>query len=41
AEYVNGDARLALNSLELMADMAEETEAGKALTLSLLKKRVR
>lgn len=37
AEYVNGDARLALNSLELMADMAEETEAGKALTLSLLK----
>lgn len=37
AEYVNGDARLALNSLELMADMAEETDAGKALTLSLLK----
>ncbi len=26
AEYVNGDARLALNCLELMVDMAEETK---------------
>ncbi|MGC6405670.1 replication-associated recombination protein A [Bisgaard Taxon 45] len=37
AEYVNGDARLALNSLELMADMAEDTEKGKLLNLALLK----
>ncbi|MGC6248000.1 replication-associated recombination protein A [Bisgaard Taxon 45] len=37
AEYVNGDARLALNSLELMADMATETEKGKLLNLALLK----
>lgn len=32
AEYVNGDARLALNCLELMVDMAEETATGKQLT---------
>ncbi|MDP9500868.1 replication-associated recombination protein A [Bisgaard Taxon 45] len=37
AEYVNGDARLALNSLELMAEMATETEKGKLLNLALLK----
>lgn len=36
AEYVNGDARLALNSLELMADMAEEGENGKILHRTLL-----
>ena len=37
AEYVNGDARLALNSLELMADMADETENGKKIDHTLLK----
>ncbi|WP_101774770.1 replication-associated recombination protein A [Pasteurella oralis] len=37
AEYVNGDARLALNSLELMVDMAEESENGKILDHTLLK----
>lgn len=37
AEYVNGDARLALNCLELMVDMAPETENGKKLDLTLLK----
>lgn len=36
AEYVNGDARLALNCLELMVDMAEETLKGKLLTKQLL-----
>ncbi|MFZ7187740.1 replication-associated recombination protein A [Avibacterium avium] len=36
AEYVNGDARLALNSLELMADMAEEGKNGKFLHHTLL-----
>ncbi|KGQ44634.1 recombination factor protein RarA [Gallibacterium anatis] len=36
AEYVNGDARLALNCLELMVDMAEETPKGKLLTKQLL-----
>ena len=37
AEYVNGDARLALNCLELMVDMASETENGKKLDRILLK----
>ena len=37
AEYVNGDARLALNCLELMADMAEEDENGKKIDCTLLK----
>ncbi|MGC7590007.1 replication-associated recombination protein A [Bisgaard Taxon 46] len=37
AEYVNGDARLALNCLELMSDMAEESENGKILNSTLLK----
>ena len=37
AEYVNGDARLALNCLELMVDMASETENGKKLDCTLLK----
>ena len=37
AEYVNGDARLALNSLELMADMADEIENGKKIDHTLLK----
>ncbi|SUC09297.1 replication-associated recombination protein A [Pasteurella canis] len=37
AEYVNGDARLALNSLELMVDMAEENTNGKVLDHTLLK----
>ncbi len=36
AEYVNGDARLTLNSLELMADMAEEGKNGKILHRTLL-----
>lgn len=36
AEYVNGDARFALNSLELMADMADETAQGKVLNRALL-----
>lgn len=36
AEYVNGDARLALNSLELMADMAEQGKNGKKLDRTLL-----
>ncbi|BFU59935.1 MULTISPECIES: replication-associated recombination protein A [Rodentibacter] len=37
AEYVNGDARLALNCLELMTDMADETENGKKIDRTLLK----
>ncbi|PJG83446.1 replication-associated recombination protein A [Caviibacterium pharyngocola] len=37
AEYVNGDARLALNCLELSADMAEEGENGKLLDRTLLR----
>ena len=37
AEYANGDARLALNCLELMVDMAEETENGKKIDRTLLK----
>ncbi|HBO38575.1 MAG TPA: recombination factor protein RarA, partial [Pasteurellaceae bacterium] len=36
AEYVNGDARLALNCLELMVDMAEETQNGKKIDRTLL-----
>lgn len=37
AELVNGDARMALNYLELLYDMAEEDEAGiKQITLPLL-----
>lgn len=36
AEYVNGDARLALNCLELMVDMAEEGKNGKKLDRTLL-----
>ncbi|PJG84741.1 replication-associated recombination protein A [Conservatibacter flavescens] len=36
AEYVNGDARLALNCLELMVDMAEESEKGKKIDRTLL-----
>ncbi|MFD0966384.1 replication-associated recombination protein A [Seminibacterium arietis] len=36
AEYVHGDARLALNCLELMADMATENEKGKILDRTLL-----
>ncbi|URL02878.1 replication-associated recombination protein A [Avibacterium sp. 20-126] len=36
ADYVNGDARLALNSLELMVDMAEEEKKGKFLHRTLL-----
>ncbi|THA08637.1 replication-associated recombination protein A [Rodentibacter pneumotropicus] len=37
AEYANGDARLALNCLELMVDMADETEKGKKIDRTLLK----
>lgn len=33
---MHGDARLALNCLELMADMAEEGENGKKLDRTLL-----
>lgn len=36
ADYVNGDARLALNCLELMCDMAEQRADGKHLTPELL-----
>ncbi|WP_249960945.1 replication-associated recombination protein A [Histophilus somni] len=36
AEYVNGDARLALNCLELMVDMVDETEKGKLINHRLL-----
>ncbi|WP_293730629.1 replication-associated recombination protein A [uncultured Actinobacillus sp.] len=36
ADYVNGDARLALNCLELMVDMAEESEKGKKIDRALL-----
>ncbi|TYB18136.1 replication-associated recombination protein A [Aggregatibacter actinomycetemcomitans] len=36
AEYVNGDARLALNCLEMMVDMAGESENGKILDRTLL-----
>ncbi|MCI7353489.1 MAG: replication-associated recombination protein A [[Actinobacillus] rossii] len=36
ADYVNGDARLALNCLELMVDMAEESENGKKIDRTLL-----
>lgn len=36
ADYVNGDARFALNCLELMADMAESTSHGKVLNKALL-----
>ena len=36
AEYVNGDARLALNCLEMMVDMAAESENGKILDRTLL-----
>lgn len=36
ADYVNGDARYALNCLEQMSDMATQTEAGKLFNLNLL-----
>ncbi len=36
ADYVNGDARYALNCLEQMSDMATQTEAGKLFDLNLL-----
>ncbi len=36
AEYVSGDARLALNYLELMVDHAKETQNGKTLDKALL-----
>lgn len=36
ADYVNGDARYALNCLEQMSDMAIQTEAGKRFDLNLL-----
>lgn len=36
AEYVHGDARLALNYLELMVEMADQTPNGKLLTQPLL-----
>ncbi|QLD32795.1 replication-associated recombination protein A [Mannheimia varigena] len=36
ADYVNGDARFALNCLELMVDMAESTSQGKLLNKALL-----
>ncbi|OOF62357.1 replication-associated recombination protein A [Rodentibacter pneumotropicus] len=36
AEYANGDARFALNCLELMVDMADETEKGKKIDRTLL-----
>ena len=36
ADYVNGDGRFALNCLELMNDMAENTAQGKVLNQALL-----
>ncbi|WP_044470727.1 replication-associated recombination protein A [Mannheimia massilioguelmaensis] len=36
ADYVHGDARLSLNCLELMVDMADETENGKKIDRTLL-----
>ena len=36
SDYVNGDARYALNCLEQMSDMATQTEAGKRFDLNLL-----
>ena len=36
AKYVNGDARLALNCLEMMVDMASESKNGKILDRTLL-----
>ncbi|QIW15917.1 recombination factor protein RarA [Pasteurellaceae bacterium RH1A] len=36
ADYVNGDARFALNCLELMVDMAEGSPQGKVLNKALL-----
>ncbi|MBE2896461.1 replication-associated recombination protein A [Pasteurellaceae bacterium HPA106] len=36
ADYVNGDARLALNCLELMLDMALEQQGAKHLSVQLL-----
>lgn len=36
AEYVNGDARLALNCLELMVDMAQDSQNGKKIDRTLL-----
>lgn len=36
ADYVNGDARFALNCLELMVDMAAESENGKKIDRTLL-----
>ncbi|WP_443090384.1 replication-associated recombination protein A [Basfia succiniciproducens] len=36
ADYVHGDARLALNCLELMVDMADESEKGKKIDRTLL-----
>ena len=36
AEYVNGDARLALNCVEMMVDMATESKNGKILDRTLL-----
>ncbi|MDO6705775.1 replication-associated recombination protein A [Photobacterium sp. 1_MG-2023] len=36
AELVNGDARMSLNYLELLADMAEEAQGKKVITLDLL-----
>ncbi|MBE2894023.1 replication-associated recombination protein A [Pasteurellaceae bacterium NCTC 11878] len=36
ADYVNGDARLALNCLELMLDMADECNGATPLTVQLL-----
>ncbi|OOH88957.1 recombination factor protein RarA [Pasteurellaceae bacterium 15-036681] len=36
ADYVNGDGRFALNCLELMCDMAEQSHQGKVLNRALL-----
>lgn len=36
AELVNGDARRALNTLEMMADMAEADDSGKRVLLPAL-----
>ena len=36
AELVNGDARRALNTLEMMADMAESDDSGKRVLMAEL-----
>jgi replication-associated recombination protein RarA len=41
AELVNGDARRALNTLEMMADMAESDDAGKRVRTDLCRAEIK